>query len=137
LALLLPSDLLGRGIDDISAYVVVNTGVLQLYPLIRSGDLETRAANRTVICAIVMDQWSAIGQVPQISIGSGAAANDWRSLTTVTGPTLPSDLGTATILTFGDTTPVYASSTLALSFNMLVNNFFTGTVRVVAYGWQE
>jgi hypothetical protein len=134
---LLPSDLLGRGIDDLSAYVIVNTGAVGLYPLIKVGDLETRAANRTVICAVVIDQWSVVNQQPVISFGSGVVANDWRASFLLTGPTGPIDPTFANIFTFGDATPVYTSTTLGFSVNLTGNGLAAGTFRAVAYGWQE
>jgi hypothetical protein len=128
---LLPADLLGRAIDDaISQYTIVNAAVAGLYVLFPAGSLGYQGANRTIVCAVVLDQWTDPSSAPILSVGSGVAANDWRTAAVVNSP------GTtlAVILTFGDAVPIYPSTTTSFSLNLTGTS--TGTFRACAWGWQ-
>jgi hypothetical protein len=126
---LLVSDLDGRNVDWLGAFVLVGPAT-GFYPLINAGDQDVLASNRTVVMAVVMDQWTFAGpSSATVAFGSGMTA-DWRGQSVVTSP----GIGGAAILTFSDATPVYASSTLLFQMNLVAP--IQGTFRVSLFGWQ-
>lgn len=128
---LLPTDLLGRNIDQLGNYTLVSLTATGVTPLLSAGDYKRLASNRLYICAIGLDGWTVAGSTPTLSFGSGASANDWSSAAVVTGPaSLPSSV--ATMLVWTAATTVYASSILLFQVN--VTGASLGKCNVALYG---